>query len=214
MSERRARFSWLLAVAFALLLAGTYLVLSSGGAKSGAAEKYQGQIIGRPAPPLRLTDHRGRPFILESLRGKLVLLSFGFTHCPNICPTTLGNLAAVYRGLTDEEKKRVQVIFVTIDPERDTAAKLAEYIPFFQPDFLGLTGSPAEIAAATKGFGVFYQKEFLPGSDARNSYTMNHSSNTFLIAPDGQWLLLYNYDQTGKPAVIREDVQRVLAEHP
>lgn len=213
MSEPTTRIPWLGVLAFVLLLATTYF-LFFGGSKTEPATRYHAQKIDRPAPELKLTDHHGRPFSLDQLRGKLVLISFGFTSCPNICPTTLGNLASAYRGLTDAEKRRVQVVFVTVDPERDTVAKLAEYVPFFHSSFLGLTGTASEIARAAKGFGVFYAKEFLAGSDARNSYTINHSSNTFLIAPDGKWLLLYDYDGTGHPDAVREDVQKILAKQP
>lgn len=206
-SNRRNRgFPWGVALIGTLLAALTGFLLL----RPSDTAPWFGQTIGQEAPPLRLTDHHGQPFSLEQWRDKVVLINFGFTHCPNICPTTLTNLAAAFRKLSAEEQTRVRVLFITLDPERDTVAKLAEYMPFFHPGFLGLTGSVAEIARAAKDYGVFYEKSVLPGNDGAKDYTLNHSSYTYLIAPGGKWKLLYDYDQVAKPAELAKDIRRVL----
>ena len=130
----------------------------------------------RPAPPLRLTDQDGRPFDLTSLRGAPVLVYFGYTHCPDICPATLSDLRDAVRLVTGP----VHVVFVTIDPDRDTVPAMKQYVDFYQAGFIGLTGSDAQIAAAAAAWGVSYEK--LP-SDSANGYAMAHSTDVYLVDP-------------------------------
>jgi len=113
----------------------------------------------KAAPSVELTDQNGQPFDLSELQGSAVLLFFGFTHCPDICPTTLAQLAAA-RSALEERADDVKVVFVTIDPERDTAERLADYLGRFDPAFIGLTGSADEIAEAAQNYGIFYEKEY------------------------------------------------------
>ena len=111
--------------------------------------EYYARKLSDPSPlhDFTLMDPEGKPFSLSSLRGKFVLLTFGFTHCPNICPTTLANLAAAYELLSPADQARLKVLFITIDPGRDTAKVLKDYVPFFDKHFVGLSGKPEQIAA-------------------------------------------------------------------
>ena len=127
---------------------------------------------------------------LSDFKGKLVLLYFGYTYCPDICPTDLGNLAMAYRGLTEQEKSQVQILFVTVDPARDTVDRMAEYTHYFDANMVGLTGSNTEIATVTKQYGVVYMKAKNPldtKATEHNNYTVDHSAFTYLIDATGQW---------------------------
>ena len=129
-----------------------------------------------------LTDHTGTKRTLADYRGKLVVIFFGFTQCPDVCPTTLADMAEVKKQL-GKKGDALQVIFITVDPERDTAQLLAQYVPGFDPSFVGLRGSAEETAAVAKEFKVFYQK--VPGRTA-TSYTIDHTAGSYVIDPDGK----------------------------
>lgn len=175
---------------------------------------------GEPAPPpflatditgapygaqLVLTDHKGLERRLGDFRGKVVTLFFGFTQCPDVCPTNLTAMAEVMKLLGDDAK-RIQVLFVTVDPERDTRELLAEYVPAFHPDFLGLRGDEAATKAAAREFKVFYQK--VPGQTA-GSYTMDHSAGTYVFDPAGRLRLYIKHGET--PEAIAHDIRLLLA---
>jgi len=161
-----------------------------------------------PAQPIRLTDHRGQPFDLAQLRGKAVLLNFGFTHCPNICPTILHQLAGIMEQLTPEEQSRVQVVFVSIDPERDTVAALRDYVPFFHESFLGLTGKPEDVADVARRYHVYSKK----ADDAATnpSYNVDHSTYTYLIDPAGRFAVLYDDRKLAQPGKMAGDIRQIL----
>jgi protein SCO1/2 len=144
-----------------------------------------------PAPSLQLTNQDGRPFDLASLRGRPVLLSFGYTHCPDVCPTTLSELAAAMEKLGPAAKD-VQVLFVTVDPARDTPALLGQYVPAFNPSFVGLYGDAAALERTAKEFRVLYQKQ---EGQTPESYTMDHSAGTFVFDPKGRLRLYVGYGQ-------------------
>lgn len=165
-----------------------------------------------PAEPIQLTDHLGQPFDLRQLQGKVVLLNFGFTHCPNICPTILNQLATLMAQLTPEERKRVQVVFVSIDPERDTPAVLRDYVPFFDEGFIGLSGEPAQIAEVAKRYHVYSKK----AEDAATnpSYNVDHSTYTYLIDPLGRFAALYDDRKLAQPDKMADDIRKTLAETP
>src|SRR5262245_3945111 len=131
---------------------------------------------------LALTDFNGQPRTLSDFHGKAVVVFFGYTHCPDVCPTTLSTLASTIKKLGPDGDK-VQVLFVTADPERDTADVLKQYVTAFDARFLGLRGTPEETAQVTKDFKVLIQKN--PGSSAQN-YTVDHSSGTYLYDPQGR----------------------------
>lgn len=132
----------------------------------------------RTAPALRLTDQDGQPFDLADLRGDPVLVYFGYTHCPDVCPTTLADIRAGLR----ESGVDARVVFVTIDPERDDAAAMKQYADYYQAGYIGLTGTPEEIAETAAAWGVTYSR--LPG-DSASGYAMAHSTDTYLVDADG-----------------------------
>lgn len=140
-----------------------------------------------------LTDHTGKPRTLADFRGKVVVVFFGFVHCPDVCPTTLAGLKSVVAELGDQGKS-VQVLFVTVDPERDTRDVLAQYVPAFHPDFLGLYGDNEQIARTAKEFKVYYQK--VPGSRPDN-YSMDHTAGSYVFDPGGRIRLLVGHTQAG-----------------
>lgn len=134
----------------------------------------------------RLADHRGAPRAIADFRGKAVVLFFGYTNCPDMCPTTLADLAAAVRSL-GADGSRVQVLFVTVDPRRDTAELLARYVPAFHPDFLGLRGDLEETARIAKAFKIFVSE--VPGRTP-DSYTIDHSTQKLVFDSQGRLRLL------------------------
>jgi protein SCO1/2 len=152
-----------------------------------------------------LTDAGGTRRSLADYRGKVVVLFFGYTHCPDVCPTTLAQLAQA-RHLVGADAGRVQVLFVTLDPDRDTPQLLARYVPAFDPSFVGLTGNQQQIEAAAREFKVFFQK--VPGPTP-DSYTLDHSSGSFVFDPQGH-LRLYVRDGAGADQTAA-DLKRLLS---
>ena len=140
---------------------------------------------------LALTDHRGRARSLADFRGKAVVLFFGFTHCPDVCPTTLADMAQVKRSL-GPLGERVQVLFVTVDPERDTREVLAKYVPAFHPGFLGLRGDLEATRAVAKEFKVYFEKR--PGATP-GSYSVDHSAQSYVIDPQGRLRLFVRHER-------------------
>lgn len=155
------------------------------------------------APQFHLNDAGGKARSLSDFRGKVVVLFFGYTHCPEVCPTTLADLAQVMRKL-GEEAKEVQVLFVTLDPERDTPEVLGKYVPYFDPSFMGLYGDAQATAQAAKAFAVHYEKH----AD-KNGYTLDHSDSTFLIGKEGRRVLMSPYGQ--RSDFLLEDIRLLLA---
>lgn len=150
-----------------------------------------------------LFDAGGKPRSLADYRGKVVAMFFGYTHCPDVCPTTLADMAQVMR-LLDKDADKVQVLFVTLDPERDTRELLAQYVPAFHPAFAGLSGDVVATAQVAKAFGVKYMKQ-----EGSGSYTLDHSAGTYLIAPDSKFVLLAPYQQ--KIEFLVQDIKLLLA---
>jgi protein SCO1 len=175
-------------------------------------ENFYGQALvpAKPAFDFHLVDQDGKPFQLSQMRGKAVLFSFGFTHCPNVCPTTLSDLAKVYQTLPVKDREKVQILFVSVDPRRDKPETMKNYVPYFNDSFIGLTGTEAQIAEAAKAYGAYY--EFIHDSAANpDAYTVNHSALIYLISPKGNWKLLYNFDQLGDSKKMVQDIEQVLA---
>ena len=205
-----SRRMWL--VAFALVLA---LLVSFLFARYTAYRTVQAKFYGQPLVPakeafdFRLVDQDGKAFQLSQLRGKAVLFSFGFTHCPNVCPTTLSDLAKIYRALPERDRARVQVLFVSVDPRRDQPETMKKYVPYFDDSFIGLTGTEDQIAQAAKAYGAYYEIVHSPG-ESPDAYSVNHSAFTYLVSPDEKWKLLYNFDQLGDAAKVVQDIEQVL----
>ena len=156
--------------------------------------------------PANFRDFHGRPWHLADFRGRIVLLFFGYTTCPDVCPTAL----AKYAGLLAQPglgPDRVQVVFVTLDPERDTPARLAGYVPWFHPSFLGLHADPATTAAAARAFRVTaIRRESASGT----GYTLDHSAGAYVFDPRGR--LRLHVAENARMAEIVADLQTLLAE--
>jgi protein SCO1/2 len=144
-----------------------------------------------------LTDHNGKQRTLADFKGKAVVMFFGYTQCPDVCPTTMSEMAAVMQQLGPLADK-VQVLFVTIDPERDTQDLLSKYVPAFDSRFLGLYGDGAATAAVAKEFKVFYAKQ--PGREP-GSYTMDHTAGSYVFDPQGRIRLFIRHGQGAEPIV-------------
>ncbi|MDZ4253663.1 MAG: SCO family protein [Sulfuritalea sp.] len=152
-----------------------------------------------------LTDHQGKPRRLGDFQGQAVVLFFGYTQCPDVCPTTMGNMRELMTAL-GPDAERVQVLFVTIDPERDTAQLLAQYVPAFHPSFLGLFGNAAATAAVAKEFKIFYHKQ--PGTTP-STYSMDHTAGSYVFDPRGRLRLYLRHGET--PQHMAQDLKRLLA---
>jgi protein SCO1/2 len=150
-----------------------------------------------------LTDHTGQRRTLADYRGKVVALFFGFAQCPDICPTTLSDLAQVKQQLGADGDK-LQVLFITVDPERDTQEVLASFVPAFDPSFVALRGDKDEVEKVTKDFKVFAQK--VAGKDG-SGYTIDHTAATYVFDPEGRIRLFVRHGQTIK---LVEDVKALL----
>lgn len=123
------------------------------------------------------------PVSLKDYRGKVALVYFGYTYCPDICPTSLAATAQAFGQLAPAELARVQSIFISVDPERDTPARLKDYGAFFHPSIVGVTGTPAELAEVAKRYGASYAKQQVAGAA---NYVVDHSALTYVVAPDGR----------------------------
>lgn len=164
---------------------------------------FHGDEYRRPAFDFSLTDHRNRQFSLSDHPDKVILLNFGFTNCPDICPTTLGILGEVLDLVGDE---RATALFITVDPQRDTVSALGAYIPFFHDRIVGLTGPQQAIKQVNDACGTFYSKE--QGASAQD-YGVVHSPAVYLIGPGGEMMLRYPKEKLD-PKKIAGDVKRLL----
>ncbi|HEX9396382.1 MAG TPA: SCO family protein [Burkholderiales bacterium] len=151
---------------------------------------------------LELTDHTGKLRHLEDFRGKAVVLFFGFTQCPDVCPTTLAEIAGAVKKL-GADADRVQVLLVTVDPERDTPKLLAEYVTAFDPRFLALRGDLPATQRVAKEFKIYFEKR-----KTGSSYTIDHSAQSYVIDPQGRLRLLVRHDRIGQDLV--DDLRTLL----
>jgi protein SCO1/2 len=183
---------WLLA---AVLLAGC-----DGGPKFKSTD-----ITGAPyGKALELSDTRGKLRHLEDFRGKAVVLFFGFTRCPDICPTTLAEIAQAVKSL-GPDAERVQVLLVTVDPERDTAEALSAYVGAFDPRFVALRGDAAATQRVAKDFKIYYEKR-----KQGETYTVDHSAQAYVLDPQGRLRLLVRHDRIGED--LAPDLRALLSE--
>jgi len=150
----------------------------------------------------QLTGQNGKPFTRNNLAGKWSFAFFGYTHCPDVCPTSLSMLAQVMKKLKQGNSLDTlpQVVFFSVDPERDTPELLAKYLPYFSPDFIGVTGDPQEILRLTRQLGIVYGKS--PGENS-DDYLVNHSASIILFDPDGDFRALFGTPHD--PALIAQD---------
>ncbi|MFO1253941.1 MAG: SCO family protein [Inhella sp.] len=160
------------------------------------------------AQKLELPDADGRPRSLADFKGKAVVLFFGYTQCPDVCPATLGELRLVKEAM-GKQGEQVVGLFVTVDPERDTPELLREYIANFGPGMVALRGSPEQTQAVAKEFKVFYAK--VP-SKSGSGYTMDHTAASFLFDPAGKVRVYHRYG--AGPEALRHDLTQLLAVKP
>jgi protein SCO1/2 len=154
---------------------------------------------------LELLDHHGARRTLADFRGKVVALFFGFTHCPDVCPTALATIARA-RALLGEDARQVQGLFVTVDPKRDTAAVLAKYVTAFDPTFLGLYGDAAQTERTAKEFKIYYQAQ---KPDGNGAYGVDHSGQIYVLDADGR-LRLYIRSHDAAPEAIAHDLRLLI----
>ena len=152
-----------------------------------------------------LTDHTGKPRTLADFKGKVVVVFFGYTQCPDVCPTTMAEMASVMQKL-GPLADQVQVLFITLDPERDTQQLLANYVPAFDKRFIGLRGTPEQTAKTAKDFKVFYSK--VPGTEP-GSYTIDHTAGSYVFDRDGRLRLFIRHGQGADPIV--HDLRQLLS---
>lgn len=157
--------------------------------------------IAQPAA-FALRDPDGRLRTIQDFKGRVTAVFFGYTHCPDVCPTTLSDFSAALK-LLGADANKVQVLFVTLDPARDTPALLKTYVPSFNPSFIGLYGDAASTASVAKNFHVFYQRQ-----GANPDYTIDHTTGTFVFDTEGRLRLLVPYGQ--RPAWIADDLRVLL----
>jgi protein SCO1/2 len=156
-----------------------------------------------PNPDFHLLDVNGKPRSLADFRGKVAIVFFGYTHCPEVCPTTLSDLARAMHQL-GAQAKDVQVIFITLDPARDTPQVLAQFVPYFDPSFMGLYGDAQATAQAAQSFGVSYRKHM----EKNGNYTIDHTDSTYLIGKSGKPLWMSRYQQ--RTDYLVADIRRLI----
>ncbi len=204
----RLTSQFLLRLLLVLGMAAGLLACDKLGSSSGAKPAFQGvDLTGAEyARNLNLIDPDGRSRSLAEFKGKVVVVFFGYTQCPDVCPTTLVELAEVKRSL-GAEGERVQGVFVTVDPERDTAALLKPYVASFDPSFVALRGSEEQTKAAAKEFKVYYAK--VPGKTPE-SYTMDHTAASFIFDAQGRVRVFSRYGSGA--SALANDIKLLLAE--
>jgi protein SCO1/2 len=152
------------------------------GANRASAPSRSGAIQQPIGSPFTLTDHTGRRVTDETFAGRVRLVFFGFTHCPDVCPTGLAYIAETLDGLTPQETAAVRPLFISVDADRDKPDLLASYVAHFHPSLIGLSGLEAEVAQAAKAFRTYYRKV----STGEGAYVMEHTASIYLIGPDGR----------------------------
>ena len=172
-------------------------------------EEFHGTLYDKPAKEFCLTgwkDGKEKKVCLSDFKGKVVLLFFGYTHCPDVCPAALQVLAKTMNLIPEEKREKVQVIFISVDPERDTPEKAQKYTEYFYPTFIGVTGSPKEIKKVAKDYMAFYKKV---ESESKTGYLVDHTAYIYLIDPEGNLKLLYPSTRQ-KPELMAEDIEKFL----
>jgi len=195
----RLRLMWVY-LAF-MVMTGLLASCQQGSSTSFIGTDLTGTQFGKP---LSLTDHTGKLRNMNDFKGKVVVLFFGYTHCPDVCPTTMSDLKQTMKLLGDKAND-VQVLFVTVDPERDTQEVLAQFVPGFDARFIGLRGTVAEVAANLSEYKVYAAKVSEPG---KSGYTMDHSAGLYVFDKTGAPRIYLGYGE--KPENIAHDLQLLL----
>ena len=190
-------------VVAAAFLAGLVLCFGVILIVSGRVSAPVAQQVAAIGGPFELTDQNGRTVTERDLKGRPFLVFFGFTRCPDICPTTLFEVSEIMRAL-GKDAERVGALFITVDPERDTPAALKDYLSSFDPHLAGLTGEPAAVAAVAKAYRVYFKKVPLD----QGGYTMDHTAIVYLMDKDGRFVSPFNMKRTTEAAAA--DLRRYL----
>ncbi|WP_157019380.1 SCO family protein [Mesorhizobium xinjiangense] len=201
---RRIRYGlWILVAVAALALGGAYLVRTI-----GFRDPPSPVTVGEAAvhSEFSLTDHNGSRVTDADFQGRWQLVFFGFTHCPDICPTTLAYMAEVLDRL-GSESPNIAPLFITVDPTRDTPEVMAEYVQAFHPDLIGLTGTEVEIGAAADAFRVYYEK--MEEASAPDGYLMAHSGHIYLMTPEGRYEAVFREGDQSAQEMASEVVTRM-----
>jgi len=184
-------------------LGGLVLVFGAILLITGRSPSPIGPAIAAVGGPFHLEDQNGRPVSDEDMKGRPFLVFFGFTHCPDVCPTTLFDISEVLKRL-GKDADRTGAIFITVDPERDTPAVLKDYLSNFDPHLRGLTGDASAVEAALRAYRVYAKKVPLSGGD----YTMDHTAVVYLMDKDGRFVAPFNLKRT--PQAAADDLRRFL----
>ena len=187
----------------AAFLAGLVLCFGVALMLSGRLSAPVAQQIAAIGGPFKLTDQNGRTVSDQDLKGRPFLVFFGFTHCPDVCPTTLFDVSELMRSL-GPDADRARALFITVDPERDTPAVMKDYLSSFDPHLAGLTGDAAGIAAVAKAYRVYYKKVPLD----QGGYTMDHTAIVYLMDKDGRFVAPFSLKRTTEAAAA--DLRRYL----
>jgi len=163
----------------------------------------------KDAYDFHLIDQNGNPFQLKQLHGKIVLLYFGYTHCPDVCPTTLTDFRNICRALPEKDRSRVQILFISVDPQRDHSDTLKEYLSYFDRSFVGLTGNADQIKEAATSYEAAYTTIHPPGVGP-GVYFINHSPFAYLVSPRGKLQLRYLFDQLRDTEKVAADIEKLL----
>ncbi len=199
LSTKASRLMLLLAA----FLCGLFLIFGVVLFVTGRPFSPIGQAVAAIGGPLSLEDQNGKPFTDAQMKGRPFLVFFGFTHCPDICPTTLFDMSQMMQAL-GPDAGRVGAVFITVDPDRDTPQVLKDYLSNFDPHLRGLTGSQAQIDAAIKEYRVYAKKVPLENGD----YTMDHTAIVYLMDKDGRFVAPFNMTRT--PEAEAADLRRYL----
>lgn len=175
--------------------------------------EYTGLVFDDPQPAAEIsgTDYTGEPFLLSDYQGKLSLVFFGYTYCPDICPMTLANVSQAYKTLEAESADLVQdlnIVFVTIDPERDTPERLAEYVPLFNPNFHGVYIPQDELDPVKSAYGVYAEKSQIPEGQTEAGYLMDHTAGVYVVDRQGNLRALFKHDTPAQDLV--DDLKALL----
>lgn len=202
-SNTRPRFALVLGALLLATAAASAGYLAWRMTRAGAVDPASIASAGLGAD-FALTNHDGTTTRLSDLRGRAVLLFFGYTHCPDVCPSTLFSMAQA-RKLLGDDATRLQGVFITVDPERDTPERMKSYVAYFDPDFLALTGSVDELKKVARDFGAHFEKE---APDADGSYLVGHTTFGYLLDPEGKVVKLFQASES--PEAMAQAVKAVL----
>ncbi|OSQ45925.1 MULTISPECIES: SCO family protein [unclassified Thalassospira] len=206
------RRTWLIIIAIIVVLTfgfGFRLYNMGRDTQAGNGGQTSSSGVASIGGPFNLIDQNGKARTEQDFRGEYMLVYFGYTYCPDVCPTELQAMSNAMDILPADVAKKVQPIFISVDPERDTVAAMADYVPHFHPRLIGLTGSLEQTSAAAKAYRVYYSKAFEEGEPKdSDTYLVDHSSFIYLMGPNGAYVRHFNYGET--PEKIAEGIEKVV----